>query len=234
MELEKRYFQEAEMRVEGESEKKITGYAAVFNRQSENLGGFTEIIRPGAFRKALDSDVRALFNHDSNYVLGRTTNGTLELEENQTGLKFTATPPDTQWARDLIKSIERGDINQCSFSFSVGKDGEKWTEKKDLALREILEVNYVGDVGPVTFPAYPQTSVQARSIITEAGLNFDDLTALFVRAQRGLTLTDADHDLIKASIQTLESYMPGEQETLREAVAQLEGVKRELELLKHT
>lgn len=238
MELEKRYLADStEFRVEGEGDnKKVTGYAAVYNRKSENLGGFVEIIRPGAFRKAIDGDVRALFNHDANYVLGRTTNGTLTLEENQTGLKFTAEPPNTQWARDLVTSIERGDINQCSFSFRVAKDGDKWTEQKDLALREIHEFEYIGDVGPVTYPAYPQTSVQARSIITEAGLNFDNLTALFVRAQRGLSLTDADHDLIEASIQTLNSYLPkpGDSRTLDEADYQLESIKRELELFKLT
>ncbi|HHX58957.1 MAG TPA: HK97 family phage prohead protease, partial [Candidatus Moranbacteria bacterium] len=112
--LEKRFIpvEDSEIRVEGDDkERKITGYAAVFNRKSENLGGFVEIIRPGAFKEAIkDADVRALFNHDSNYVIGRTTSKTLTLEENQKGLKFEAVPPDAQWARDLLKSIERGDV----------------------------------------------------------------------------------------------------------------------------
>lgn len=156
-----------EMRVEGggDTPKKIVGYAAVFNRKSENLGGFVEIIRPGAFRKALESsDVRALFNHDPNFVLGRKASGTLTLEENQKGLRYEVTPPDTQIIRDLVISpIERGDVSGCSFSFNVAKDGDKWTEQNDMYLREISEISALGDVGPVTFPAYPSTTVNMRS-----------------------------------------------------------------------
>lgn len=238
--LEKRFIpiEDSEIRVEGEGdERKITGYAAVFNRKSEDLGGFVEIIRPGAFRKAIGGDVRAMFNHDPNYVIGRTTNSTLALEENQKGLKFTAIPPDTQWARDLLTSIERGDISQCSFSFRVAKDGEKWTENKDgPALRELHELEYVGDVGPVTFPAYPQTSVQARSILTEAGFDFDAITALIARAQRGLPITDSDRDLINASIQILQSFLPGEDggdaSTRKDGDAQrLQNILTELDLV---
>ena len=239
--LEKRFlpFEDAEIRVESDDkERKITGYAAVFNRKSEDLGGFVEIIRPGAFKRAISgADVRALFNHDSNYVIGRTTSGTLTLEENQKGLKFTAIPPDTQWARDLLKSIERGDISQCSFSFRVADGGEKWTESKEgPALREITEFEYIGDVGPVTFPAYPQTSVQARSILTEAGLDFDAITAVIARAQRGLSLTDSDRDLINASIQILQSFLPGEDggdaSTRKDGDAQrLQNILTELELM---
>jgi len=215
LDLEKRFIpvEDSEIRVEGEGEeRKITGYAAVFNRKSENLGGFVEIIRPGAFRKAIEgADVRALFNHDSNYVIGRTASNTMSLEENQKGLKFTATPPDTTWARDLLKSIERGDISQCSFSFRVAKDGEKWTEQKEgPAQRELVELEYIGDVGPVTFPAYPQTSVHARSVLTEAGFDFDGITSLITRAQRGLPITDSDRDLINSAIQILQSYIPAE------------------------
>jgi len=213
--MEKRVLpvEESEIRVEGENgERKITGYAAIFNRRSENLGGFVEIIRPGAFRKAVEgADVRALFNHDPNYVLGRTTNGSLTLEENQKGLKFTATPPDTQWADDLLKSIERGDVSQCSFSFRVAENGDKWTEEKGAVTRELLELEYLGDVGPVTFPAYPQTSIQARSILQEAGFDFDALTSVVARAQRGLALTGSDRDLINASIMLLQDLLPAEE-----------------------
>ena len=240
--LEKRFIpvEDSEIRVEGEgSERKITGYAAVFNRKSENLGGFVEVIRPGAFRNVVkDSDVRALFNHDSNYVIGRTASGTLELEENQRGLKFTATPPDTQWASDLLKSIERGDISQCSFSFRVAKDGESWEENKTgPALRELTEVEYLGDVGPVTFPAYPQTTVQARSLLEEAGFDFDSLTSLIARAQRGLPINDSDRDLINASIMVLQSYLPeesdgGEPDTRKDGDAvRLQNILIEMELL---
>lgn len=214
MGIEKRYLpgDASEIRVEGEEGKrKITGYAAVYNRKSENLGYFEEIIRPGAFSEALkNADVRALFNHDPNYVLGRTTNGSLTLEENSKGLKFIAEPPDTQWANDLMKTIERGDVNQCSFSFRVAKGGETWTESNDdkPALREITKIDYLGDVGPVTFPAYPQTTVQARSALKEAGLDLDSLASVITRAQRGLKLTNSDRDLIDASIMVLQDILP--------------------------
>ncbi len=242
MKIEKRFIpvEDSEIRVAGEGdERKITGYAAVFDRRSEDLGGFIEVIRPGAFKEAIkDADIRALFNHDSNYVIGRTANKPLALEENKKGLKFEAVPPDTQWARDLLTSIERGDISQCSFSFRIAQDGEKWTEPKEsLALREIIKIDYVGDVGPVTYPAYPQTSVQARSILTEAGLDYDGIVSLVTRAQRGLTLTDSDRDLINASIQILQSYItepePGDPDTRTDGDAgRLELLLREVELLK--
>lgn len=143
----------------------ITGYAAVFDRESENLGGFKEIIRPGAFRKVLETcDCRALFNHDPNFVLGRSTSGTLSLEENRKGLKFSVFPPDNQTIRDLVVSpIQRGDITGCSFAFTVAKDGDSWSEKKGLAFREIHEISGLYDVSPVTYPAYPSTDVTVRS-----------------------------------------------------------------------
>ena len=151
-------------------------------------------------------------------------------------MRFEAIPPDTQWARDLLTSIERGDVSQCSFSFRVANEGEKWTESKDgPALREITEFEYIGDVGPVTFPAYPQTSVQARSALTEAGFDFDAIMALAARAQRGLPLTSSDRDLINASIGILQSYIPkpdlGEPDTRESGDAgRLELLLRELEL----
>lgn len=233
---------EAEMRVEGEGEqRKITGYAAVFNRKSENLGYFEEVIKPGAFKDVLSNDVRALYNHDSNYVLGRTTSGTLTLEENNKGLKFTAIPPDTQWARDLLTSIERGDVSQCSFSFTIAKGGETWTETNDdkPALREITQIGRLYDVGPVTFPAYPQTSVQARSLLMEAGFDFEGIIELIARAKRGLPVTDSDRDLINSATQILQSYIPedraeglGEQDSHKDGDAdRLELVLRELELV---
>ena len=168
MELRILDLEATEMRVEkdeGQDQQKIVGYAAVFNRKSKNLGGFVEIIRPGAFRNAIEgADIKALFNHDPNYVLGRTTSGTLTLEENQKGLRFEITPPDTQIIRDLVMSpIERGDVSGCSFSFGVTRDGDKWSEQGETYLREIIETSVVGDVGPVTSPAYPATSVNIRS-----------------------------------------------------------------------
>jgi len=139
----------------------ITGYAAMFNQLSEPLGGFREVIRPGAFRNSLKyADVRALWNHDPNYVLGRTKSGTLKLAEDEHGLAIEIIPPDTTWARDLLESIRRGDVDQMSFGFRTIKDS--WVTTNGETLRELLEVELF-DVSPVTFPAYPQTSVQVRT-----------------------------------------------------------------------
>ena len=170
-EVERRYIPVSDLKVErrsGDNEKpKISGYAAVFGKWSEDLGGFREKIAKGAFTKALKaSDPRALFNHDSNYVLGRKSAGTLDLKEDNKGLFMEIDPPDTQFARDLMVSIERGDITQQSFGFYLSPDGEKWAEDKKTGAvtRTITEVEELLDVSPVTFPAYPDTTVALRSL----------------------------------------------------------------------
>lgn len=151
-----------EIETRGDEPAKIVGHAAVFNKISENLGWFREIIRPGAFDSVMEDDVRALFNHDSNKVLGRTKSGTLSLEVDEQGLRYVINPPDTTIAKDLIKSIERGDINQSSFGFIVEKD--EWEEKEGEDLRIIHKFKRLFDVSPVTFPAYPDTDVAKRSL----------------------------------------------------------------------
>jgi Escherichia/Staphylococcus phage prohead protease len=145
----------------------IRGYAAVFNTWADIIPGlFRERIAPGAFHRALrDSDVRALVNHDPNYVLGRNKAGTLSLSEDQHGLAVEIEPPDSQWSRDLMVSMKRGDINQMSFGFRPVKWTEDVPEKAgdplEVTLREVL----LFDVSVVTFPAYPQTEAWARSAI---------------------------------------------------------------------
>jgi HK97 family phage prohead protease len=145
----------------------IEGYAAVFNQWSEILGMFKERIRAGAFKKTIkEADVRALFNHDPNYVLGRKKAGNLDLAEDSQGLHFRVKPPNGNWAKDLLESIQRGDIDQASFGFGVVRD--EWDRQKDPAERELLEVKLY-DVSVVTFPAYPQTSVAARAHLGSFG-----------------------------------------------------------------
>lgn len=159
----------AEFRVEGgegESVPKIIGYAAKFDKLSEEMWGFREQISKGAFTDALkDSDIRALFNHDPNIVLGRNKAGTLELFEDDIGLRYEITPPDTQTARDLAESIKRGDISQSSFAFAMRNGGvEEWQELPEgKAIRTIKKVARLYDVSPVTYPAYPDTESGVRS-----------------------------------------------------------------------
>lgn len=145
-----------------EDGQKIVGYAAVFNSYSEDLGGFRERIAAGAFANVLENDVRALFNHESDVVLGRTKSGTLTLEEDETGLRVEITPPNTQAARDVMELLKRGDVDQMSFAFRVGKD--MWTKNEDETIeRTITEIASLYDVSVVTYPAYPDTSAAVRS-----------------------------------------------------------------------
>lgn len=144
----------------------ISGYAAVFNSLSADLGGFKERIVPGAFKNALQkkADVRCLVNHEPSQVLGRTSSGTLTLEEDSKGLKFRCQLPNTSYARDVVESIKRGDMSQCSFGFSVNE--QRWLESKDKdqpTIRELVDVDLF-DVSVVTYPAYDDTSVAARNL----------------------------------------------------------------------
>lgn len=139
----------------------FTGYAAVFNEWSNPLGKFRERIAPGAFAKAIqEDDVRALMNHDANYVLGRNRSGTLRLWEDDHGLGYEVQAPDAQWARDLRESVRRGDVSQCSFSFIAVRD--EWSASQGVHERTLLEARLY-DVSIVTYPAYPMTEASARS-----------------------------------------------------------------------
>lgn len=149
----------------------VAGYAAVFNKESEDMGWFTEmreIILPGAFDEADMSDVRALFNHDPNMLLARTSSGTLSLSVDKNGLKYTFGIPDTTAGRDLKELMQRGDISQSSFGFTIAK--QSWEEEKDergetiRVTRKIEKIGRLYDVSPVTYPAYPDTSVALRSL----------------------------------------------------------------------
>jgi len=163
MKLERRTFK-AELRKSGDG-RKIRGTAVVFNRRSENLGGYVEQIEPAAFDGCDMSDVRCLFNHDDNHVLGRTTSRTLVLRRDGNGVSFDCDPPDTNCARDLITSMDRGDIDQCSFSFTVPPGGAVWSEDKaaGVTVRTVKQISRIYDVSVVTFPAYPQTSSEVRT-----------------------------------------------------------------------
>lgn len=142
---------------------KIIGYAARFNELSEEMWGMREKIAQGAFTEAIGkSDVRALWNHDPNYVLGRTKNGTLQIREDEQGLFYEVTPPDAQWARDLVESIKRGDVDQSSFAFTV--EAQEWDERSDPITRTIVKVKELFDVSPVTYPAYPTATSGVRSL----------------------------------------------------------------------
>lgn len=155
---------------------RLVGYGAVFNSDSEDLGGFVEQIAPGAFTEVLASnpDCRCLLNHDPSAILGRTKSGTLALRQDSIGLHYDCLMPDTTLGRDLLVSAERGDITQSSFGFRVGEedDDEEWYDRNGRRVanwsyegirRVIKRVAELFDVSPVTYPAYTASSVEARS-----------------------------------------------------------------------
>lgn len=150
-----------ELRASGDG-RSLVGYAALFNSLSQDLNGFKEQIKPGAFKRTLaaGADVRALLNHDPNYILGRTKSGTLKLSEDSTGLRCEISLPATQWGSDVRESVARGDLDQMSFGFRCVKDS--WALRSGNNVRTLEDVDLI-DISVVTFPAYQSTSVSARN-----------------------------------------------------------------------
>jgi len=227
--MEYRRYPLAEIRVQDiGSVKHIEWYASVFDSLSEDLGGFQERIGRRAFTKTLqENDIRALFNHDSNYVLGRNKTGTLDLHVDIKGLRATVQPPDTQWARDLLVSIERGDVSAGSFGFQAIKD--RWFEGDDgMILREIQEVRLF-DVSLVTFPAYPATDgIAVRALI---GPDIDALIPPLVRSRAGLPLGEQERALFNEAIERLRNAVPEPIPPVEDHSVALAYRRRHLELL---
>jgi uncharacterized protein len=144
----------------------IEGYAIVFNSLSEDLGGFREVIAPAAVDRALAEahDVRALIDHDSSLILGRSKSGTLRMEKDNHGLKVSITPPDTGYARDLLTVIERGDVSGMSFGFMIPEGGDAWHRSSTGNPVRTVNDMFLRDVSVVTYPAYPATEVAVRSL----------------------------------------------------------------------
>ena len=203
--MAERRFTTGELRVEEDTGgKTMVGHASVFERWTTLYEGrywrWREKINAGAFTRAIEKkqDVRALFNHDPNFVLGRTTSGTLEIQQDKTGLLTRTKLPRTQTVRDLVETpIDRGDITGMSFAFDLPKDG-KLTHTKNDDGSEVIETPYerstlryegemlcedreilscdLYDVSAVTYPAYEQTDVALRSV--------PDLRALIAEKDR--------------------------------------------------
>lgn len=153
-------------------ETTLRGHAAVFHSLSEDLGGFREIIEPGFFREALrrKPDVRLLINHDG-LPLARTASGTLELREDDRGLHVFARldrgDPDVE---QLRRKMQRGDVDQMSFAFTLREDGDEWEDRDEGIIRRLLPdgADELFDVSVVTFPAYRATDVTMRSVLQDA------------------------------------------------------------------
>lgn len=154
---------------------KLFGYAAVFNRLSQNLGGFVERVDPAAFNKTLadGGNVFARFNHDSSLLLGTTDSGTVRLSVDGTGLAYEVDLPDTGAGRDVAALAKRGDLQKSSFAFRTMADDWGWTPD-DFPMRTLLDVQLV-DVAPVTDPAYRDTTTGLRSLATKFDLDFTEV-----------------------------------------------------------
>lgn len=138
----------------------ISGYACVFEKQSENIG-FIEVIKRGAITEDTisNSDVFALFNHDNSKVLARSKRGkgSLSLSLDDNGLKYEFEIPKTSIGNDIKEYVKRGDISQSSFAFTVAKGGDKWEKKNGVMYRTITKIDKLFDVSPVFSPAYSDT-----------------------------------------------------------------------------
>jgi HK97 family phage prohead protease len=158
--LERRlHLSKLEVRAEGDKSPILVGYAAVFNSESQDLGGFVEILKPGCFTETLlNGDQRALWNHCHDHLLGRTKSGTLRLAEDDHGLRFELDVPDTSLGRDVYELVKRGDVDGVSFGFYSVHD--EWSA--DGKVNTVLEADLV-EISPVVWPAYLEPKVEARS-----------------------------------------------------------------------
>lgn len=173
MEFETRYVQLADVEVrqlEG-GVREFRGYAIRFDEPSVNLGGFVERVAPTGPARAIaeGQDVRHLINHDANLILGRTAAGTTKLEIDDVGVRVITQMPDTSYARDHAVSLERGDVNQMSFAFRVAPGGDSWDWDTSPPTRTLLDFD-LSDVSDVTYPAYPSTSAEVRSLVESHGV----------------------------------------------------------------
>lgn len=217
---------------EGSDGMSFEGYAAVFNTPSEPLP-FIERIAPGAFRRSLQSrnDIKLLWNHDSGIVLGSTRAGTMELFEDQRGLKVKATFPNTTAGRDAAELLRRGDVDSMSFGFSVPSGGDEWSP--DGGERTLKSVR-LHEVSIVAFPAYSSTagttSVRGLDKVAKrADVDPDALADAIIKLEEGNELSEEEGRLLQQAIVS-STAKPEEPQNVGD-LAMLELKKKKLSLL---
>ena len=179
----------------------IRGYAAVYNSDSEWMGGFYEQIERGAFDDVMNDDVRAYFNHDENLLLGRVSSGTLRIGTDARGLFYEVDLPNTTYANDLAELMKRGDVNQSSFAFLI--DADRWEQRDCKTYRIIEKVSRLLDVSPVAQPAYPDATseLKKRDLETETKEETETAAAETVASESAESATeDFNHYLYKSKI----------------------------------
>lgn len=158
-----------EVRLMDEEKRTISGYGIVFNKESRLLGDwFVEIVKPEAVSRAMENpDIRSEFNHVEVFLLGRKSSGTARFEADEVGVRYIVDVPLTDYGDNVLELVRRGDLKGSSFQFIVGKGGDDWKKEtrngKDIRVRTITEFAAIAEMGPVTNPAYPDTSVAKRS-----------------------------------------------------------------------
>ena len=172
----------------GYKSRHVEGYALKFNTLSKDLGGWNEIISKDALRGADFSDVVALFNHNQDSILARTTSKTLTLEVDKIGLRYSFDAPETSAGNDLLVSLKRGDVAGSSFAFSVNENGDTWVKTNGQIIRTIAKFETIIDVSPVVNPAYLDTQVALRNFESFKTLRpelFEQKTLLDKKTKKG-------------------------------------------------
>jgi len=231
--IETRVFtNEFEVREDGDG-MTLTGYAARFNEPSEPLP-FIERIKPGAFKRSINSrnDIKLLWNHNTDMVLGSTRAGTLTLKEDEIGLRVVASLPDTSYGRDAKVSIQRGDVTGFSFGFTVPAGGDSWSS--DGTERTLKSVRLMEVSTGVAFPAYPSTNgtAQVRGLDKVAERNNIDADALadaLLKIEDGQTISKDEAEMVSRVISDLAPSEEVEQN--QGDLGMLALKKKKLELL---
>jgi len=195
--MEKRIFNlESRFETREDGTEFVSGYGAVFNSKSENLGGFYEFISPSAItQETIDkSDIRALINHDQNLVLARSTSGTLKVEVDEKGMRYSFDIPQTSYGKDLAINMKNGNISQSSFAFTIARDGDNWTtDEEGNDIRTITKIERLYDVSPVVYPAYSQA--ESDLVVAQRGL------AMYKEKQE---IKEEENDLVMRSLAKLK------------------------------
>jgi HK97 family phage prohead protease len=212
-----------EVRAEGDG-MSFTGYASVFNSPSEDLGGFIEYVAPGAFKRSLQSrnEVKLLWNHDSGEPLASLRGGTMQLVEDNRGLKVTAQLPNTTRGRDIAELLRTKVIDSMSFGFNVIKDS--WSTNGQT---RTLESVRLFEVSIVSFPAYEATTAQVRSAQT---INPDQLADALLKLESGEELDEANANLITDVVNKLKAQ-PEIDEVIDNGLELLDLKKKQFDLL---
>lgn len=187
--------------VDPSGKPRIDARAILFDSWSVDLGGFRERMRPNSV--TLESDLVALFDHDTSKVLGRTSAGTMEVRTDSAGVAFSAYPPETTWAADLRVSMERGDIKGCSYRMMVDED--VWYVENGMVCRDVLKAR-VSELTITSMPAYPETTAEARD---HAAALAKTAVPEKVEERAGRVLSTTNEYLVKAAVEALDGVNDG-------------------------